>query len=178
MTDLKKYIEKILIDEKQILNRCKELGEEITNDYNGEIVVIGILKGAVPFMSELIKRIDRPMKLDYMAVSSYEGSTSSGEVRILKDLDFRVENKDVLIVEDIIDTGLTISYLIEVFKNRGAKSVNVCALLSKPSRRKVNIDSKYIGFEIDDYFVVGWGMDFNEDGRSFPYIAAIDKNIL
>lgn len=178
MTDLKKYIEKILIDEKQILNRCKELGEEITNDYNGEIVVIGILKGAVLFMSELIKRIDRPMKLDYMAVSSYEGSTSSGEVRILKDLDFRVENKDVLIVEDIIDTGLTISYLIEVFKNRGAKSVNVCALLSKPSRRKVNIDSKYIGFEIDDYFVVGWGMDFNEDGRSFPYIAAIDKNIL
>ncbi|SHH19901.1 hypoxanthine phosphoribosyltransferase [Anaerosphaera aminiphila DSM 21120] len=172
-----KEIEEILYSEEVVMQKCRELGERITADYEGELLVVGILKGAVPFMAELIKRIDLPIIIDFMDVSSYEGTTTSGEVRILKDLEFRVEGRDVLIVEDIIDTGLTLSYLTEVLKKRGAKSIEICSLLTKPKRRKVFVDTKYVGFEVDDKFVVGYGMDYNEKYRNLPFVGILSEEV-
>ncbi|RVU54564.1 hypoxanthine phosphoribosyltransferase [Anaerosphaera multitolerans] len=172
-----KEIESILYTEEVIKEKCYELGKKISEDYSGELLVVGILKGAVPFMAELIKRIDLPIIIDFMDVSSYEGTTTSGEVRILKDLEFRVEGRDVLIVEDIIDTGLTLSYLTEVIKKRGAKSVEICSMLTKPKRRKVYVNAKYVGFEIDDKFVVGYGMDYNEKYRNLPYVGILSESV-
>ncbi|WP_036729955.1 hypoxanthine phosphoribosyltransferase [Peptoniphilus mikwangii] len=173
MTDIKE----ILFSEEEIRKKCIELGKKISSDYDGEIVVVGILKGAVPFMAELIKRIENPVVMDFMDVSSYAGSTTSGEVRILKDLEFRIEGRDVLIVEDIIDTGLTLSYLIEILKKRGAKSIEICAFLTKTARRRKNVDVKYVGYEVEDYFVVGYGMDYNEKYRNLPYIGILDESV-
>nr|WP_138160261.1 hypoxanthine phosphoribosyltransferase [Peptoniphilus catoniae] len=171
------HIKEVLFTEEEIQKKCEEIGAKITEDYNGELVVVGILKGAIPFMMDLVKRIDRPVVMDFMDVKSYEGTTTTGEVRILKDLSIKVEGKDVLIVEDIIDTGLTLSYLLEVLRSRGAKSLNVCTLLTKPARRKKDIKTKYIGFEIEDNFVVGYGMDYNEGYRNLPYIGILDESV-
>lgn len=172
-----KDIESVLFSEEMIEKKCRELGKKISEDFDGEVLVVGILKGAVPFMSELIKRIELPIKIDFMDVSSYEGSVSTGKVKILKDVENDVKGKNVIIVEDIIDTGNTLSYLSELFKLRGANSVTICSLLTKPSRREKEVEVKYIGFEIEDYFVVGYGMDYNEKYRNLPYIGILSEKV-
>ncbi|KPU26603.1 hypoxanthine phosphoribosyltransferase [Caloranaerobacter sp. TR13] len=176
---MKQDIRQILIESDELQKRIKELGEEITKDYKDkDLVVICVLKGAVLFMSDLCKNIDIPLSMDFMAVSSYGSSTqSSGVVRILKDLDSSIEGKDVLIVEDIIDTGLTLSYLVENLKSRGPRSVKICTLLDKPERRKVEVKVDYIGFTIPDEFVVGYGLDFNEKYRNLPYVCVLKEEV-
>lgn len=172
-------LKEILVSEDDINKRVVELGEMITKDYiDKDLVVIGILKGAVIFMSELVKNIKLPITMDFMAVSSYGKSTvSTGEVRIIKDLDFSVEGKELLVVEDIIDTGLTLSYLIDNLKKRGANSVKVCTLLDKPDRRTVGVEVDYLGFEIPDEFVVGYGLDYAERYRNLPYVGALKEEV-
>lgn len=172
-------IEQVLYSEEEIDLKVRELGAKITEDYKGkELLVIGILKGAVTFMSELLKRIELPVKIDFMDVSSYgSGTNTTGEVRILKDLESTVEGKDLLIVEDIIDTGLTLSYLTKNLENRGAKSVTIVTLLNKPSRRKREVNVKYIGYDIEDLFVVGYGLDFAEKYRNLPFVGTIKEEL-
>ncbi len=141
-------------------------------------MLVGILKGAVIFMSDLARSINMQIGMDFMAVSSYgRSSTSTGEVRIIKDLDFSVENKDILIIEDIIDTGYTLNYLVDNLRKRGARSVKVCTLLDKPERRKVDVPVDYLGFAIPDEFVVGYGLDYAEIGRNLPYVAALKEEV-
>lgn len=168
-------IEKVLISEDELASRIKELGEEITADYAGkEILMIGVLRGAVIFMSDLARAIKVPVAIDFMAVSSYGSSTSSsGIVRILKDLDEEVQDKHVLIVEDIIDSGLTLKYLLENLKSRKPASMKICTLLSKPERRKANVDISYNGFIVPDEFVVGYGLDYAEKYRNLPFIGIL-----
>lgn len=168
-------IERVLITQNQIQDKVKELAKVITRDYRGkDLVVVGVLKGAVIFMGDLVKNIKVPLMLDFMAVSSYGNTTeTSGVVRILKDLDNNIENMDVLVVEDIIDTGLTLGYLIENLKSRGANSIKVCTLLDKPYRRKTDVKVEYKGFEIEDEFVVGYGLDFAEKFRNLPEICVL-----
>ena len=165
----------VIITEEKILERAEELGAQISKDYEGEeVFVVGILKGAVMWMSELIKRISVPVYMDFMAVSSYGASTkSSGVVRILKDLDSGIEDKNVIIVEDIVDSGITLNYLKNHFMARGAKSLRICALLDKPAGRKKTIDVDYVGFTVEDIFIVGFGLDANQQYRNLPYITSI-----
>lgn len=173
-------LERVLISEEQIKKKIKQLGKKISNDYrdSDDFLLVGVLKGAVMFMSDLIRHIDLPLQIDFMAVSSYGSSTeSSGVVRILKDLDETVEGKDLLVVEDIIDSGLTLSYLCNILKSRKPASLKICALLDKPSRRKVDIKVDYLGFEIPDYFVVGYGLDYAEKYRNLPDIAVLKTGI-
>lgn len=176
---MESFIKEVLVNEEDITKKIKELGQVITEDYKDkDLVVIGILKGAVIFMSELIKNIELPLIIDFMAVSSYGKSTiSTGEVRIIKDLDFSVEGKDLLIVEDIIDTGLTLNYLTDILKKRGASSVKICTLLDKPERRSVEVNVDYLGFEIPDEFVVGYGLDYAEQYRNLPYVGALKEEV-
>ena len=172
-------IKEILFTREEIQKKVQELGKIISNDYKGKkLILVGILKGAVPFMADLMREIDLDLEYDFMDVSSYSGTTSVGEVRILKDISTHIEGKDVLFVEDIIDTGLTLSYLTDLFKSRAANSVAITTLLSKPKRWKIDIYVKYIGYEIEDKFVVGYGMDYNEKFRSLPYIGVLDESIL
>ncbi|HWJ02523.1 MAG TPA: hypoxanthine phosphoribosyltransferase [Verrucomicrobiae bacterium] len=168
-------IGKVLLNEAEIAAKVKELGEQITRDYQGKnLLVVGILKGAVIFMSDLVREIKTPLGIDFMAVSSYGASTeSSGVVRIMKDLERSIEEYHILIVEDIIDTGLTLKYLVENLQSRGPQSVKVCTLLDKPSRRKVEVRADYNGFSIPDEFVVGYGLDFSERFRHLPYIGVL-----
>lgn len=172
-------IKSILVSEEEIAEKVKELGKQITEDYKGQdLMLVGILKGAVIFMSDLSRNIKMPINMDFMAVSSYgRSSTSTGEVRIIKDLDFSVENRNILIVEDIIDTGYTLAYLTDNLRKRGAKSVKVCTLLDKPERRKVDVPVDYLGFAIPDEFVVGCGLDYDEMGRNLPYVAALKEEV-
>lgn len=176
---MRSVVKEVLLTEEEIALRVKELGEEITSDYLGkDLVVVGILKGAVIFMAELCKNIDLPLTIDFMAVSSYGNSTkSTGEVKINKDLDFSVEDKDVLIVEDIIDTGMTLSYLTDNLKKRGANSVKIVTLLDKPDRRNVEVKVDYLGFSIPDEFVVGYGLDYAELYRNLPYVASLKEEV-
>lgn len=169
----------ILVTEEEIANKVKELGEIITNDYKGkDLIIVGILKGAVVFMSDLCREIKLPILIDFMAVSSYgKSSYSTGEVRIIKDLDYSVENKEVLIVEDIIDTGYTLSYLTDNLRKRGANSVKIVTLLDKPERRKADVPVDYLGFEIPDEFVVGYGLDYAEQYRNLPFVAALKEEV-
>ncbi|MDP2858399.1 MAG: hypoxanthine phosphoribosyltransferase [Bacillota bacterium] len=166
---------RIILTEQQIQSRVRDLGNEITRDYkNTPFVAIGILKGAFLFLGDLAKQIDTEMCFDFMATSSYgRGTTTSGEVRIIKDLDDSIEGRHVLVVEDIIDTGLTLNYLLEVLRKRGPASLKVCCLLDKPSRRQVPVQIDYVGFEIPDVFVVGYGLDCAEVYRNLPYIASL-----
>ncbi len=171
-------IKEILFSKDEIRKKVEMLGEIISKDYRDKkLILVGILKGAVPFMADLMREIDLDLEYDFMDVSSYSGTTSVGEVRILKDISTSIEGKDVLIVEDIIDTGLTLSYLTELFKSRAANSVAITTMLSKPKRRKIDIYVKYVGYEIEDKFVVGYGMDYNEKYRSLPYIGVLDESI-
>lgn len=173
------FIKEVLVSEEEIEKRVKELGDIITKEYmDKDLVVIGILKGAVIFMSELVKNIKLPITIDFMAVSSYgKSNISTGEVRIIKDLDFSVEGKELLIVEDIIDTGLTLNYLTDILKKRGANSVKICTLLDKAEKRSVEVKVDYLGFEIPDEFVVGFGLDYAEMYRNLPYVGALKEEV-
>lgn len=168
---------RVIISEEEIQARVAQLGSEISRDYEGkELFVICILKGAFIFMADLIRHIQVPLEVDFMSLSSYGNSTqTSGAVRMIRDLDQEVSGKDVLVVEDIIDTGLTLSYLKENLKARKPKSLKFCTFLDKPSRRKVEFTPDYSGVEIEDYFVVGYGLDYQEKGRELPYIGVVDS---
>ena len=171
-------IKEVLYSEEEIRDKVKELGERITEDYKGKkLFLLGILKGCVPFMADIMRSIDLELEYDFMDVSSYQGTRSMGEVRILKDLSTSIVDKDILIVEDIIDTGVTLSYLTKILKSRGARSIEIVTMLSKPSRRKVELPVKYNGYEIDDHFVIGYGMDYNERFRGLPYIGILDESV-
>jgi hypoxanthine phosphoribosyltransferase len=176
--DPDRLIAETLIEEDMLQARIAELGEEISRDYeHREPLLVGVLKGAVFFMADLVRRINVPCEIDFMAVSSYgSGTDSSGVVRILKDLDASIEGRHVLIVEDIVDSGLTLSYLIRNLEARGPASLEVCALLTKPERRRADIVCRYVGFEIPNRFAIGYGLDFGERYRSLPYVAALDES--
>ncbi len=168
-------VAEILIDEETLQPRIGELGAEVTRDYGGrDLLLVGVLKGAIFFMADLMRRIELPCEVDFMAISSYgAGVDSSGVVRILKDLDVSVEGRDVLIVEDIVDSGLTLSYLIRNLEARQPASLEVCALLTKPERRANEVECRYVGFEIPNRFVIGYGLDFAERYRNLPYIGVL-----
>lgn len=174
------HITHILFDEHTLANTVERLGTQISRDYQGqELLVICILKGASVFMADLIRKIDLPIQIDFMAVSSYGHSTqSSGVVKINKDLDTDIENRHILIVEDIIDSGLTLKYLSENLQSRRPKSLKICTLLDKPERRKTHLSIDYTGFEIPDVFIVGYGIDYAEHYRNLPYIGVISPNAL
>lgn len=165
----------VLISEEQLQARIRELGAEITLDYSTRRPeLICVLKGAMIFMSDLMRSIDLNLSIDFIAVSSYgKGKNSSGEVKIIKDLDEPLEGRDILLIEDILDTGLTLSYLLNNFHSRGATSIKIVTLLNKPERRKVEVTPDYVGFEIPDKFVVGYGLDFDERYRNLPYIGVV-----
>jgi hypoxanthine phosphoribosyltransferase len=171
-----KELAETLIEAEAIQQRVRELGMQLSQDYAGKHPhLIAILKGACMFHADLIRAIDLPLSIDFLAVSSYgDATTTSGEVRILKDPDERLEGRDVLLVEDIVDTGLTLNYLLSVLHSREPKSLKVITLLSKPSRRQVNVQVDYIGFEIPDKFVVGYGLDYSQRYRNLPFIACIN----
>lgn len=171
-------VKKILISEEEIIKRCSELGEELTKEYDGKNpLVIGLLKGSVPFIGDLVKYVDCELELDYMDVSSYHGAVSTGEVKIIKDLDTSVKNRHVLIVEDIIDTGLTLSKVKELFSMREAASIKIVSLLDKKEGRKVDIKGEYIGFDIPNEFVIGYGLDYNEKYRNLPYVGILKEEV-
>lgn len=176
---MERDIKEIFITEEQLIEKNIELGYQITKDYqNEDLVLIGVLKGANVFMSDLMRKINKAIEIDFISVSSYGLSTeSSGVVRILKDLDVEIEGKNVIIVEDIIDTGLTLNYLMKNFETRKPKSIKICALLDKPERRKVDIKIDYRGFTIPDEFIVGYGIDYAEGYRNLPYVAALKKEV-
>jgi hypoxanthine phosphoribosyltransferase len=166
----------VVVEADRLQQRVSELGAEISRDYQGrDLFMMGVLKGAVFFLADLMREVHVPCELDFMAVSSYGSLTdSSGVVRILKDLDSSIEGKDVLIVEDIVDSGLTLNYLLRNLRGRKPRSLEVCALLVKPARRKVELPIRYVGFEIPNRFVVGYGLDLDQRHRNLPYVAAID----
>ena len=171
-------LEKILLNDDEIVARCKELGQQITQEYkNNEQppLLVALLKGSVPFLAELIKHIDLDIQFDFMDVSSYEGTESIGDIKILKDLDCSVKNLDILLVEDIVDTGRTLKTVKAMLKNKGAKTVRVVTLLDKPDRRVVDIEADYTGFEIPNEFVVGFGLDFNQKYRNFPFVGVLKE---
>ncbi|QFF97407.1 hypoxanthine phosphoribosyltransferase [Psychrobacillus glaciei] len=176
---LEKDILEILLTEEQIQEKTRELGATLTADYKDKFpLAIGILKGAMPFMSDLMKRVDTYIEMDYMDVSSYGNATvSSGEVKIIKDLNTSVEGRDILIIEDIIDSGMTLSYLVDLFKYRKAKSIKLVTLLDKPTGRKVDLKADYVGFEVPDAFVVGYGLDYAEKYRNLPYVGVLKKEV-
>ena len=169
------HIGEILVQADELQHRIKEMAAEVSRDYKDkDLLLIGVLKGAVFFLADLMRHLDIPCEVDFMAVASYGSSTdSSGVVRILKDLDAPLEGRDVLIVEDIVDSGLTLQYLMRTLEARGPRSLEVCALLTKPARRKVDLDARYIGFEIPDRFAIGYGLDYAERYRNLPYVAAL-----
>ncbi len=172
----KEAVGTVMITEEQIQQRAREIGQQIAEDYRGErIVLIGILRGAVLWMGDIMKNTDLDMIIDFMAVSSYGGSKkSSGIVKINKDLDTDIEGKHVIIVEDIVDSGYTLNYLKEYLEHRNAKSVRICTLLDKPTGRKADVEVDYIGFEVEDKFIVGYGLDFDQKYRNLPYISFLE----
>jgi hypoxanthine phosphoribosyltransferase len=165
----------VLITADELQRRVRELGQEISRDYaGGSLLLVGVLKGAVFFLADLMRAIEIPVEVDFMAVASYGSATdSSGVVRILKDLDAAIEGRDVLIVEDIVDSGLTLQYLLRNLGARDPRTLGVCALLTKPGRRAVDLPVRYVGFEIPDTFVVGYGLDHAERHRNLPFVAAL-----
>ena len=176
---MREDIKEILFSEEDLSKKVKELGAQISKDYEGkDLLVVGVLKGSVLFASDLIKNITIPCEIDFMAVSSYGNSTeTSGVVRILKDLDHSIEGKHVLIVEDIVDSGITLNYLLKYLKARKAESIEIVSLLNKPERRTVELNVKYIGFEVPNKFIVGYGIDYAEKYRNLPYIAVLKEEV-
>lgn len=173
-------IQNVLFTEEQIGQRCEELALEIEDDYlknNVRPVVVGLLKGSVPFMAELIKYFKQPIEIDFMSVSSYQGTQSVGDVKIDKDMDLSANGKHVLVVEDIIDTGRTIREVKRLLYHKGAKDVKIVALLDKPARRVVDVQADYVGFPVPDEFVVGYGLDYNQRYRNLPYIGILKKSV-
>ena len=174
--DLTLDIAEVLLTEQQIEAKVAELGKQISTDYAGrEVTLVSVLKGSLPFMADLMRRISLPLRIDLMEVSSYGGTSteSSGLVRILKDLSAPIDGRDVLLVEDIIDTGLTLNYLLRYLKGKNPNSIKVCSLLDKPARRLVEIPLDYVGFEIPDAFVVGYGLDFGEIYRNLSFVGVL-----
>ncbi|MCM2535565.1 hypoxanthine phosphoribosyltransferase [Neobacillus pocheonensis] len=176
---MKQDIEKVLVTEEEIQAKIRDLAHQLTEEYKDRFpLAIGVLKGAMPFMADLLKRMDCLLEMDFMDVSSYGNSTvSSGEVKILKDLDTSVEGRDILIIEDIIDSGLTLSYLVDLFRYRKAKSIKIVTLLDKPTGRKSLIKADYVGFNVPDEFVVGYGLDYAEKYRNLPYIGVLKPEV-
>ncbi|MDO6451333.1 hypoxanthine phosphoribosyltransferase [Oceanobacillus profundus] len=172
-------IDHILITEEQIKLKCQEIGKQLSEEYDGKFpLAIGVLKGAMPFLSDVIRHTDIHLEMDFMDVSSYgDGTRSTGEVKIVKDLNTKVEGRDLIIVEDIIDSGLTLSYLVDLFKYRKARSIKIVTLLDKPSGRSAAIQADIIGFEVPDEFVVGYGLDYAERYRNLPYIGVLKPEI-
>jgi hypoxanthine phosphoribosyltransferase len=179
-TELESAVGEVLIDTDALSARIGELGAEISADYEGrDLLLIGVLKGAVFFMADLMRKLTIPCEVDFMAISSYGASTdSSGVVRILKDLDINIEGRHVLVVEDIIDSGLTLSYLMRNLESREPATLEVCALLTKPDRREMEVPVRYVGFEIPNRFVIGYGLDFGERYRNLPYVAVLSDDAL
>lgn len=173
-----KDVDRILVTDEEISRRCKELGEEISNYYKENVpIVIGLLKGSVPFMAEIVKNITVDIEMDFMDVSSYSG-TESTEVKILKDVECLVNGRELLVVEDIVDTGKTLQAVKELLYSKGAKDVKIISLLDKPSRRQVDIHADWVGFEIPDEFVIGYGLDYNQKYRNLPYVGVINKSAI
>ena len=168
-------IAKVLVSEEEIQQRIKEMGEQISRDFESKnLLMVGVLKGSVVFMADLMRHITVPCEIDFMSVSSYGGDTkSSGVVKIVKDLDEPLKDKDVIVVEDIVDSGRTLSYLLELLQQRGPKSLALCTLLDKPDRRVVDVKVDYTGFQIPDEFVVGYGLDYDQRYRNLPYIGIV-----
>jgi len=179
-TELESAVGEVLIETDALRGRIAELGAEISVDYAGrDLLLIGVLKGAVFFMADLMRKLTIPCEVDFMAISSYGASTdSSGVVRILKDLDINIEGRHVLVVEDIIDSGLTLSYLMRNLESREPATLEVCALLTKPDRREIEVPVRYVGFEIPNRFVIGYGLDFGERYRNLPYVAVLSDDAL
>lgn len=180
MKHIHQDIKRVLVDEASIIARSKELGQQISEDYTreGKIpLLVAVLKGSIPFMAELMKHITIDIEMDFMAVSSYEGTRSIGDVKILKDLDRSVKGGSILLVEDIVDTGRTIDQVVQLLMNKGASEVKIVSLLDKPSRRVLDMNADYIGFTIEDVFVVGYGLDFNEKYRNLPYIGVLKDEL-
>jgi hypoxanthine phosphoribosyltransferase len=178
--ELASGVGEVLIEETSLQARIRELGVEISADYEGrDLLLVGVLKGAVFFMADLMRELTVPCEIDFMAISSYGAATdSSGVVRILKDLDINVAGRDVLVVEDIIDSGLTLSYLMRNLRARKPASLEICALLTKPERREIDVPVRYIGFEIPNRFVIGYGLDFAERYRNLPYVAVLHPDLV
>jgi hypoxanthine phosphoribosyltransferase len=179
-TELERGVGEVLIDAESLRGRIAELGEEVSAFYEGrDLLLIGVLKGAVFFMADLMRHLTVPCEVDFMAISSYGAQTdSSGVVRILKDLDINIEGRHVLVVEDIIDSGLTLSYLIRNLESREPASLEVCALLTKPARREIDVPVRWIGFEIPNRFVIGYGLDFAERYRNLPYVGVLSEDLI
>ncbi len=173
-----KDCKKILVTEEQIVERCKELGKELTEVYRDnqhDVLFVGILKGSMPFMAELIKRIDADIKIDFIVAKSYSGTESQGDIKIVKDLDTSVVDRDIVLVEDIVDTGLTLAKMKELLYHKGAHDVKVVSLLNKQSRRTCDIQADYVGFEIENEFVIGFGLDYDQKYRNLPYIGVLKE---
>jgi hypoxanthine phosphoribosyltransferase len=179
-TELERAVGQILIDQETLSSRVAELGAEVSGDYEGrDLLLIGVLKGAVFFMADLMRHLTVPCEVDFMAISSYGAQTdSSGVVRILKDLDINIEGRHVLVVEDIIDSGLTLSYLMRNLESREPASLEICALLTKPDRREIDVPVRWIGFEIPNKFVIGYGLDFAERYRNLPYVGVLSDDLM
>jgi hypoxanthine phosphoribosyltransferase len=179
-TELERGVGEILIESDVLSARIAELGEEISEAYAGrDLLLIGVLKGAVFFMADLMRHLTVPCEVDFMAISSYGAATdTSGVVRILKDLDINIEGRNVLVVEDIIDSGLTLSYLIRNLESREPASLEICALLTKPARREIDVDVRWTGFEIPNRFVIGYGLDFAERYRNLPYVGVLSEELI
>jgi len=177
---VKDAVGEVLIEEEPLQARIAELGAEISSEYEGrDLLLVGVLKGAVFFMADLMRELTIPCEIDFMAISSYGAATdSSGVVRILKDLDTNIAGRDVLVVEDIIDSGLTLSYLMRSLKARKPASLEICALLTKPERREIDVPVKFVGFEIPNKFVIGYGLDFAERYRNLPYVAVLHPDLI
>ena len=175
---LQNDIKKVLVTHEEIVERSIELGKQITEDYkNNPPLVVALLKGSVPFLAELIQHIDLDIQYDFMDVSSYDGTESIGDIKIIKDLDSSIKGVDILLVEDIVDTGRTIHSVCEMLMHKGEKSVKVITLLDKPSRRVCHCKADYVGFEVENEFVVGYGMDFNQRYRCLPYIGILKDEL-
>ncbi|MCI8857058.1 MAG: hypoxanthine phosphoribosyltransferase [Clostridiaceae bacterium] len=176
---MKNDIKEVLFTEEQLRQKVDELGAQITADYQGKNpLIVSVLKGSYVFMADLTRRINVPCQVDFMVVSSYgAGTKTSGEVQIIKDLENSIDGRDLIIVEDILDSGVTLNYLMKVLTARGANSIRLCTLLSKPDRRRVDVPVDYLGFEIPDEFVVGYGLDFAERYRNLPYIGILKPSV-
>ncbi len=176
---LEQDVDRVLITEQQLKERIGEMGRQIAADYAGKpLTIVGILKGAAIFFADLARAIDLPLQMDFMSVSSYgNGTTSSGVVKIIKDLDADVTGRHILLVEDIIDTGITLAYLKDYLGNRGAESVKICALLDKPTRRERAVPVDYMGFTMPDEFLIGYGVDYAENYRNLPYVASLSRSV-
>ncbi|MCB6366397.1 hypoxanthine phosphoribosyltransferase [Intestinibacillus massiliensis] len=176
---MKNDIQEVLFSEEQLRAKVAEMGAQITKDYEGKNpLIVSVLKGSYVFMADLTRQIDTKCNIDFMVVSSYgNGTKTTGEVQIIKDIESQIEGRDLLIVEDILDSGVTLSYLMKILKARGANSIRLCTLLSKPERRKVDVHIDYLGFEIPDEFVVGYGLDYAECYRNLPYIGILKPSV-